>query len=77
MTERELLVERIIKLPDNKFRKIKEVLDSIEKEDVNATEKHLSDTQVKLLDLMKHTVSTGRGDFSINHDKYLYGIENE
>jgi hypothetical protein len=77
MTKREEILERITKLPDNKLKKIQDTLEEIEKEDKSLSENNLSKTQKNLLNLMKCTINTGRGDFSVIHDKYLYGIDHE
>ncbi len=35
----------------------------------------LNDEQKELLDLLNYTIDSGRGDFSENHDHYIYKIE--
>jgi hypothetical protein len=75
MTAKELLIDEIEKLPDDKIERIIDFIKSLKSLKEDYTPKNLDATQKKLLDLMKYTISSGRKDFAEKHDKYLYGIE--
>jgi hypothetical protein len=74
---RQDVIELVEQLPERQLPIVADFIHSImpplEAENGLGNDEELDEDQKRLLNLLNHTISSGRGDFAQNLDHYLYG----
>jgi len=68
---RQEIINRLNQLSDSQLKQISDYIEST----FSGERMELNEEQERLLDLLNHTIDSGRGDFSEKHDDYLYGVQ--
>ena len=66
------IINMLDQLSEDQLQRVIACIREIYLREENAKELQLDEEQQELMDLLAHTVDTGRGDFAEKHNRYLY-----